>query len=35
LVGRFHRFHVGLELRSEAFLAEAFATHARGGANPA
>lgn len=25
LVGRFHRFHVGLELRSEAFLREAFA----------
>ncbi|MFT5441653.1 MAG: DNA repair protein RecO (recombination protein O) [Myxococcota bacterium] len=25
LVGRFHRFHVGIELRSEAFLSEAFA----------
>ncbi len=24
LVGRFHRFHVGLELRSEAFLQQAF-----------
>lgn len=35
LVGRFHRFHVGLELRSEAFLAEAFTPHGRGGANPA
>ncbi|MCP4040122.1 MAG: DNA repair protein RecO [bacterium] len=29
LVGRFHRFHVGLELRSEAFLREAFAAPAR------
>ena len=35
LVGRFHRFHVGLELRSEAFLSEAFAQHGRGGAKPA
>lgn len=35
LVGRFHRFHVGLELRSEAFLAEAFARRGGGGANPA
>jgi len=38
LVGRFHRFHVGLELRSEAFLVEAFnrpGLSAGGGANPA
>jgi DNA repair protein RecO (recombination protein O) len=40
LVGRFHRFHVGLELRSEAFLFEAFARprtpgqSAGGGAKP-
>ena len=38
LVGRFHRFHVGLELRSEAFLSEAFTQsgmRAGGGAKPA
>lgn len=37
LIGRFHRFHVGLELRSEAFLHEAFAKPGRsagGGAKP-
>lgn len=37
LVRRFHRFHVGLELRSEAFMREAFADPGRsagGGANP-
>ncbi|MBW2388240.1 MAG: DNA repair protein RecO [Deltaproteobacteria bacterium] len=38
LVGRFHRFHVGLELRSEAFLREAFIrpgkSSAGGGAKP-
>jgi DNA repair protein RecO (recombination protein O) len=37
LVGRFHRFHVGLELRSEAFLREVFAQPGRsagGGAKP-
>jgi DNA repair protein RecO (recombination protein O) len=37
LVGRFHHFHVGLELRSEAFLREAFAQPARlagGGTKP-
>ena len=29
LVGRFQRFHVGLELRSDAFLTETFASAAR------
>jgi DNA repair protein RecO (recombination protein O) len=31
LVGRFHRFHVGVELRSEAFLREAFSAVGSGG----
>lgn len=31
LVGRFHRFHVGVELRSEPFLREAFSTASAGG----
>jgi len=31
LVERFHRFHVGIELRSEAFLREAFSTASAGG----